>query len=470
MLNNSKISHVRVYRNVLVHIKQYLLEESRVRLSLMWLTWPLALVLISCLASLIYFARPFPPSTVRMAVGQKNSSLHILGTRYASYFKANGVDLILVNTAGAADNLDLLCKEKVDVALSVGGINSDRNTGEIKTLGGVEYQPFWLFYRGDEYNEKNPEDFFKKKRLSINLPGSGTRHLSESILNLYDIDIKNNPMLVEMASDKSAQAVIDGRLDGMFLNAGLESSAIQKLLKEESLDIKIFNFSAADAYTKHLTYLRSLTLPFSALDVRRAIPSRQIQMVATTTTILVDKDLHPAIQQLFLTVSKKINASAVNVFDQPGGFPANTERDFPLSSVAERYYTKGPPALEGSVPYWVASLFDQVWFISLAVVAFVLPLLKFVPNYRGIYASVHAANCAEEIDAINKRLNKSTDNQVPADVIELLDAMERGVNASWIPSSHKSEFSKIQEAIHEIRERVSQQDAQDTKEPEEISD
>ena len=160
---------------IIQHLRHAIHQEWHANLSLLKFQWPFVLLFVVGLATLIYLARPFPPTHLKLATGQPNSSLEALGKKYVDHFKQNGVQLELVRTAGAHENIDMLKQGKVDAAFSVGGIELGEGAEDIVSLGSVEYQPFWLFYRGQEYDGSNPTQFFSGKKLSINIPGSGTR-------------------------------------------------------------------------------------------------------------------------------------------------------------------------------------------------------------------------------------------------------------------------------------------------------
>lgn len=116
----------------------------------------------------------------------------------------------------------------------------------IVSLGSVEYQPLWLFYRGPQYDGSNPTAFLKGKTFSINIPGSGTRNLTEKILTLHGIPILDNKHLLSMSSADSVEAMLSGKIDGIFLVAGIESKTIQRLIAAPKLT------SSALAMPKHM--------------------------------------------------------------------------------------------------------------------------------------------------------------------------------------------------------------------------
>jgi len=432
-----------------MHFLRALHEERVAILSLLRFQWPIVLLFLLGVATLVFVSRPLPPSHVRLAAGQPNSSLEVLATKYADYFKRNGVQVDLVTTAGAFENIELLKKGTVDAALSIGGISVGKDATKIVSLGSVEYQPFWLFYRGAEFAGSNPSVFFEGKTFSVNIPGSGTRHLTEKILSLHGMKIDGNPRLVSFSSGESVDALRSGKIDGVFLVAGLDSKTIEGLIAIPN--IHIFNFSVADAYAKRLKYLEVVKLPHGSIDLKRAVPLQDSETVATTTTVLANDKLHPAIQHLFLEASNKIYQDGQDFFSRPGGFPAHIERDIPLSTVAERFYTKGPPALNGYVPYWIASLIDRIWFILFAAFAIGYPLTKIIPNYRELYAHFCMTDCYESLVEIDLQL---VDTLRPDELHALLvefHALEQRIDQLWVPASLKADFYFLRGAVDIVR-------------------
>lgn len=448
-MSHQKLPHVNP--NTHKHFSHAVHEEVLAILSMIRFMWPTVIVLLLCLAALIYYARPLPPSVVKIATGQPYSSLATLGIQYAEHFKENGVRLELVTTAGASENLALLKQGKVDVAFSLGGMSAGSDAPDIRSLGSVEYQPFWLFYRGPEYDGDNPSEFFNAKTFSINIPGSGTQHMVQQILPLHGINVEKNDRLKQLSSTESVDALLSGKIDGVFLTAGIESKTIQKILSDPT--VRIFDFSVADAYAKRLKFLEAIALPHGSIDLVKAVPPKDVHMVATTTTILANKNLHPAIQQLFLSTTHNLDVGGKTFFVRPGGFPAYTAREIKLSSVAERYYTKGLPALDGYVPYWLASFIDQIWFYLFAAFAIGYPLFKVVPNQRSLYASLCIADCYEELTEIDHKLMHHLTEQELNSVLAEFDEIEKKINRLWVPANLQAQFYELKNSVEIVRAR-----------------
>jgi uncharacterized protein len=434
---------------IYLHIWHAIHEEWFALLSLLRFQWPSVLLFFAGIAIIIYIIKPYPSMHLKLASGQPNSSLEVLAKKYVTQFKENGVELELVTTAGAFENVNLLKAGKVDAALSLGGIINNGESSDLISLGSVEYQPFWMLYRGTEYDDSNPTKFFENKKFSINLPGSGTRNLTEKILSMHGITIEQNKNFVSMSSAESVNSLLSKKIDGIFLVAGIESQTIQKLVTNS--DIRIFDFSVAEAYTKRLKFLDVLNLPRGSFDLARDIPHKNTHLVGTTTTILIKKSLHPAIQHLFLSSSRKIDQAGQAFFSRPGGFPAYIERTVPASAVAERYYAKGPPTLESYAPFWVASFFDQIWFIIFAILAISYPFFQILPNYRTTYARLCIIDCFDELTKIDIEMVDLSTLESLKNKLKQFDLIENKINKLWIPGGLRDDFFNLKNAVEIVR-------------------
>jgi uncharacterized protein len=411
--------------------------------------WIYVLVLVSSLIFAINYVRPVPRMQLTMATGQPNSSLDILGKKYQEIFKKNGVNLELINTAGAFENLELINQNKVDVGFSLGGIQNSDALNKNISLGSVGYQPIWLFYNGDEYADGSLPLFLMGKKFSVNVKGSGTQRVTEKFLSLYEMSLDNKDRFVELSSNDSVDALFAKKIDGMFLVAGVESNTFQRLIANPN--IKIFNFTAVDAYAKRMKFLEVLQLPSGAIDLNREIPRYKTQLVATTTTIIGHEDLHPALQHLFLTTAQKIYQTEDSFFQRVDGFPAYIDRTVPVSSVAERFYLKGAPPLDEYVPFWISSLFDRMWFVLFALVAVIYPLKSFIPNYRNLYAQNCMTDCYATLAKLDFEIGHLQNKKEFDDKLNEFWDLELRVNHLWIPFSLRDEFYGLKNAIEIVR-------------------
>lgn len=103
-------------------------------------------------------------------------------------------------------------------------------------------------------------------------------------------------------------------------------------------------------------------------------PEEDMTILATTTTLLVENELHPLIQWMLLRAIREIHNEGSHFFAPTDFFPARLDNTTDLSPIAVRFYGHGFPALTEYMPWWLAIYLDRIWVILLTVVAIVVPL------------------------------------------------------------------------------------------------
>jgi len=431
------------------YVEQYLLlsirDELRALMLLLRYQWYMVALCLLGVAALIHQLQPIPPTTVSMAKGQPNSTLEALGNHYKDYFARHGVTLNLVESRGAIENLDLLEAGKVDIALSQGGALVNSKAGTV-TLGSVGYQPLWLFYTGPEFRGDDLFKFLDKKQIYVGVPGSGTRIMADALLKQAGkLDNPSFTLRDDMSARESVQALKEKRIDAMFLLAGYESGNAQALLQDS--DIQIMNFPIAHAIAKHKGYAEVVTLPRGALRFSPPRPTQDLQMVATTTTLLIHEDLHPAIQHMLLRASQEAEQKKADFFGRPGGFPAFVDTKTPRSEVAVKYYAKGPPILDGHLPHWLASFVDTAWFTLATIFAILFPLLKMVPAYRKVLFDIVASGIYQTMFHLGIKLTEVTTAAELQGCLEKIEALNIKVREMWVPKGAKEAYGLVQNAM-----------------------
>lgn len=432
----------------LAHVKEIAQDELRAIRIMLFNQWKWVLLSLLGLILLLYFFNPLPPSRISLASGQANSSLEVWAKRYQQYFLEAGINLELVSTKGAQENIDLINNKKVHVALSQGGMPVNREG--ISSLGSIGFMPLWLFYRTDGFND--PNQFLSKKKISINVPGSGTHRLIETILAQHELSISKQANFIELPSVPSVKELLAGKIDAVALVAGMESGNVQSILQDPS--IKIYDFGMARAYEKHLDFIEVVNVPMGAIDMKPITPQKDVLMPATTTVLLVDQDLHPAIQYLFLKASKDLNKDYKPFFNRPGGFPAYLDPTVPESDIAERFYEHGLFPLDRFVPFWLASFLDRAWFYLIAALAVVYPLMRISPQYRLVDFKLSLDRAYGVLKTIEKEVERSRT------IVELetqSDALHQLIHSTkklWVPIGCKESYFQLMQNIGIVQDEI----------------
>lgn len=347
--------------------------------------WPLLLFLLAILMGLWLYADPPPPNHVQLATGSPGGSYEALGKKYAEYFKTKGVTLELIPTSGAQENIERLANrnDPVQAAFVQAGVVHTKGVKGIESLGAIEYDPVWFFYRGPEIKGSDLEahnghlKYFASKTISVGTKGSGTHAQANRILEVSGF--AHLPQFVYLPGGEAVKALKEGQIDGAFIVDAYEAPNVQALLKDPALHL--VTFKRAEAYIKLIPYMHILNVPQGSFDLKRNFPPQDMQLLATTTNLLVDDRIHPAIQFLFLQAATEINGHA-SFFAERGEFPSFKNSMLTESPVAVHYEKNNYPLLAAYFPFWLAEFIDRLIFILLPFCILAYPLLQALPSFR----------------------------------------------------------------------------------------
>jgi TRAP-type uncharacterized transport system substrate-binding protein len=132
------------------------------------------------LGASVYIVETLPPSTIVMATGAEGGAYHEMGIRYREILARAGVELQLLPTTGALENLARLRdrQSEVSVGFIQGGTTTRKESPDVESLGTVFYEPLWFFTRISGSRTEG----LSGRRLSVGPEGSGTRALVLELL------------------------------------------------------------------------------------------------------------------------------------------------------------------------------------------------------------------------------------------------------------------------------------------------
>jgi TRAP-type uncharacterized transport system substrate-binding protein len=412
--------------------------------------WPLLLLLLVVLGLLVWFAKPAPPKRVLMASG-KGGSYHVLAEKYVEFFRKNGVILELFPTHGAQENLARL-KDRKDPVLAAfvqSGIIEPGDTSGLLSLGSVDYEPMWLFYHSASNISDKDIRHVLKMRIAIGPAGSGTHRQAMHILEVNGITPTSTALV--MPNPDAVEALQRGEIDAVFLVDGFESASVQTLLKDPK--ICLATFRRADAYTRLLPFIQKLEVPMGGFDLVRNFPPQDTQLIATTTNLLIDDRMHPAIQMLFMLAAQEINGKK-SYFARRGEFPSFKDPSVPESKVAVRFHQKGPPFLMDYLPFWLAEFVDRMFFLLLPFFAFAFPIIKVMPEYRLKMARTRINKVYGELKLFEQELSQSYDPARQGEYIRRLSAMEGKTLGMKLPKDLSGNYYSLRKDIDFVRSRL----------------
>jgi len=424
---------------------------------------PLVLILIAGFWGASRFIRPAPPDTLVISSGGEGGAYQRFAASYADFLGRYGVKVVEQTSGGSLDNLARLRNpdQTVDAGFFQGGTGEPLAGDTLFSLGAFYYEPLWIFYR-DGALPLAPKGArldqirqLKGKRIAIGGPGSGTRHLALALLYANGIDAGNTTLI-----DKGGLGLVEsfdkGEIDAAFVVGPTQSAAVWSLLFADG--VRLMSLTHADAYTRQMPYLAKIILPRGAVDLSRDIPPADVTLVASTATVLVREDTHPALVDLLMQAASESHGGP-GIFQKPGDFPRATAVDFPLSREAERYYKSGKPFLQRYLPFWAATLVDRLVVMIIPVLALLVPIIKFAPSLYGWRVRSRIYRRYGELKFLEAEVEAEPARHSRAEWLARLDAIENDVNHIPTPLAFSDMLYTLRSHIDLVRETVAKRTA-----------
>jgi TRAP-type uncharacterized transport system substrate-binding protein len=411
----------------------------------------IGVVALAALTALMIYVDPLPPGTAYLATGQEGSSYRHISEAFQKTFQSNGIHLKLVPTAGLGEGLKGLDSDASEVSAGflTAGIVSAKQHPELISLGSIQYAPLWFFYKGDTVITDDPFEYFSNKKVAIGPAKNATNNIYRMLYALNQHTPPNAAHLVELPNKEAAEQLIAGNIDAAFIVDNYESETVQALLKGK--DIKIMNFALADAYLKLLPFLQKLVVPKGSVNLESVYPPEDTTILATTTTLLVEKRTHAAIQWAYLIAVKEIASRSDTFFAKAGSFPKNIEQSFPLSPVAKRFYEQGVPDVFSYFPLWLASVIDRIWMYVLSLFIVVFSGYKVLTAVRLFPSEFLMNNMFLSLRELDEAVVQAATKEQVQDIADALRVFEKEIYENWLVEKNSRFYFNLKNALSSVR-------------------
>jgi TRAP-type uncharacterized transport system substrate-binding protein len=336
-----------------------------------------ALALMAAAAIVSVFWQPAPPARVVMSTGAEGGAYRLYAERYRAFFAEHGIELVLLPSSGAVQNLQRLREPRdgpdaADVAIVQGGLPR-REGDRLVSLGNLFLEPVWLFAAKSQSVDGVRD--LAGLRVAVGAPGSGTREVALAALRIQALDGPPT-QLVEVGGEEAAEALLSGRVDAAFYVAAPDAPLALRLVRDPG--VKLIGLPRADTYSRRYPAFSKTVLFAGVMDPPADLPPQDVTMVSTTAALLARETLHPVIVDLLVEAARQVHGGGT-VLNAPGAFPNASAGDFPMSHEAARYYREGPGALRRWLPLDLAVWVQRLLFVVIPLFAVFAPLLHFAP-------------------------------------------------------------------------------------------
>lgn len=396
--------------------------------------------------------RPLPPRHIVLATGSEGSAYRFYGEEYREILAREGIDVDLRPSEGDVENLQLLSDPAsgVDAAFVQGGLTSRKKSPQLASLGTLSYQPLWIFYRSLGRVPTGYLKDFTGLRVSMGPPRSGSRALSETLLASAGIDT-DSALLKDLDPEKAAEQLLRGEIDAAVLLGSWDSPAVQQLLQAPG--ISLLPLKRVDAYAALFPYLERLVLPEGTGDLSRDNPPADLALLAVKTSLVVRRDLHPAIQYLLLDAAEQIHGHP-GVFDDAGEFPAAEAIDLPLSAEARQFYKSGRPFTQRFLPFWLAALVERLLVLLVPLLGVMYPIFRLAPSIYAWSIRRKIFGLYTELRVLELEVGSAAPGALSSDLVTRLDSLDQRAHRMRLPVSYTPMLYTLRDHIILVRRRV----------------
>ena len=408
-------------------------------------------VLALTLVLIIYLFQRIPSRTITISTASKSGAYFLYAKQYKEILAKNGITLNIITHEGAPQNNIELLRDPdsgVSAAFIQGGTTTPSEAPGLVSLGAMFYEPVWVFYRGPMLQQRAA--WKKGTRISVGPMGSGTRILALELLK--DVGVRLDEMkLLDLQPDEAADAIQRGKIDMMVYVANWKSPIPRRLLTAKG--INVHSFFRADAHVALRPYLNKIVLPEGTADLALDAPPRDVVLLAPKASLVVRKDMHPALQYALLDAANQVH-SIPGIFHAFDKFPSDYVVDLPLSVPADNYYKSGSPFLQRYMPFWVAVLVSQLLLVLVPIFGVAYPLLRVLPALYTWGMRQRIFNLYGELKFLEAGLETRDANQPIYDLLAELDRLEKHANQLKMPVAYSQPLYTLRQHIELVRQRL----------------
>lgn len=416
----------------------------------LWKIWiPVGLVVVAGFVLAFTRLEPPPPTQVRMAAGSPGGAYHAFAERYRKAMASEGYELEVVETAGSGENLELLARGEVDLALVQGGTASTAGTEGLESWASLFFEPVWIFFT-KELGLARLADL-EGRRVAVGAKGSGTRTLALALLAASGLGPENCELL-ELPPAEATAALDSGAADAAFFVTSIEAPYLASLFGDESLDLLAFRRHRA--YSRFFPYLSRVVLGEGVYDLERNLPRQDVSLLAAAAGLVARAELHEGLIPLVLEASRQVHGSG-GVFHPPGTFPSTRYLELPMNPQARIYLERGPSFLHRFLPFRVAMMIDRTKILLLPLITLLIPLFRVAPPLYRWRIRSRIYRWYEDLRGVDEVLHGDPEPEELRRHIDLLRRLEKEVfEEVSVPLSYMDEYYRLRGHIELVLKKL----------------
>jgi HAMP domain-containing protein len=254
--------------------------------------------------------------------------------------------------------------------------------------------------------------------------------------------------VLPLAPAAGGEALVKREIDCACMLTVAEDPVVKKLLADEG--VRLMSFRRADAYVATFPFLNKVTVPQGVASLEKNRPPEDVTLVAPMASLLVRRDLHPALQYLLLQAAEDIHSGA-GVLSRLGQFPAAERGDVPLSREAHNYYKSGGSFIQRNLPFWLAVFVSRLLFVLVPLLGVLYPLLRVLPLVLSFAFERRVNALYAELRRIDARIGAGDPaGEISQDLARLDEQIER----TRVSASRARELYALRHHASLVRDRL----------------
>jgi hypothetical protein len=190
-----------------------------------------------------------------------------------------------------------------------------------------------------------------------------------------------------------------------------------KFIREFALNpkLRILSLPQAEALASNLGFVRAVTIHEGGFNYLRNIPSQDVKLVAIPVTLIVKKDLKPAIVTI-IAQFLKTNFQGATLVSQPGELLSIHEPSVAVNTHAESVLQNGLPYFYRTLPFSLAALLDHfsLYIGFIIVLASAYSSMKF-PSPKVIWREMQLKWYVHKLEQLSDQVALAGKSMNPGD-------------------------------------------------------
>ncbi|KAE9632591.1 TAXI family TRAP transporter solute-binding subunit [Parasedimentitalea maritima] len=412
--------------------------------------WALFGVAAILTGSVVMLFRLHPPMALTLAAGPSGGAYHQLAGRYRAILARDGIDLVVVDTAGSAENAGLIETTQVDAAFLQGGIAVQGQSTE--AIGAIFFEPMVFLTRQDIEVPANPA-LWSDLRISSGRLGSGTAAAFDD----FQAAVGLRPALnqhFDMGYSDAVSALIEGTIDVAVFVAPIDAPYLVAAYADHRIRLLPLDYS--EAISRRLNYANTVTVPTGAISLKPVVPPVPRQLLALEARLAISDSLHPALVNRLTMAAIELHSARDIITDQ-GQFPSVEGTGLSVNNAARQLILNGPSTWHDWLPYWMAAQVNRLFLLMLPILFLLLPMLRAVPSLYAFLMRWRVLQHYPEIKQIEDDLAQAPDLSLLVEMDQRLVELDERLAQVRLPPLYRQTAYNARIHIELVRKRISAQ-------------